>query len=157
MSVVVDISKQKKQKYLLSKDSAKTYLKYVFFTFIFFIFKTKVCLWTRKSYFFFQVADILDLAVGAVKKEELDNNISLKNLFEGLEMTRTVLQKTFVKHGLKQISPEGEKFDPALHEAVFQIPKDKVSHFSSQKNPPYDIEVLEDWSHFRTFQILIQV
>lgn len=86
--------------------------------------------------FFFQVADILDLAVGAVKKEELDNNISLKNLFEGLEMTRTVLQKTFVKHGLKQISPEGEKFDPALHEAVFQIPKDKVSHFSSQKNPP---------------------
>uniref|UniRef100_A0A0R3RSJ7 GrpE protein homolog n=1 Tax=Elaeophora elaphi TaxID=1147741 RepID=A0A0R3RSJ7_9BILA len=73
-----------------------------------------------------EVADILDLAVGAVKKEELGNNISLKNLFEGLEMTRTVLQKTFVKHGLKQISPEGEKFDPALHEAVFQIPKDKA-------------------------------
>lgn len=67
--------------------------------------------------------------MGTVKKEELDNNISLKNLFEGLEMTRTVLQKTFVKHGLKQISPEGEKFDPTLHEAVFQIPKDKVSHF----------------------------
>lgn len=65
----------------------------------------------------------------AVKKEELANNISLKNLFEGLEMTRTVLQKTFVKHGLKQISPEGEKFDPALHEAVFQIPKDKVNLF----------------------------
>ncbi|VDO30390.1 unnamed protein product [Brugia timori] len=73
-----------------------------------------------------EVADILDLAVGAVKKEELDKNISLKNLFEGLEMTRTVLQKSFVKHGLKQISPEGEKFDPALHEAVFQIPKDKA-------------------------------
>ncbi|KAL4003425.1 GrpE family protein [Acanthocheilonema viteae] len=73
-----------------------------------------------------EVADILDLAVAAVKKEELDNNTSLKNLFEGLEMTRTVLQKTFVKHGLKQISPEGEKFDPTLHEAVFQIPKDKT-------------------------------
>uniref|UniRef100_A0A1I7VUN4 GrpE protein homolog n=1 Tax=Loa loa TaxID=7209 RepID=A0A1I7VUN4_LOALO len=73
-----------------------------------------------------EVADILDLAVDAVKKEELDNNISLKNLFEGLEMTRTVLQKTFDKHGLKQISPEGEKFDPGLHEAVFQIPKDKA-------------------------------
>ncbi|VDO74412.1 unnamed protein product, partial [Onchocerca flexuosa] len=77
-------------------------------------------------FFFFQVADILDLAVGAVKKEDLDNNASLKNLFEGLEMTRTVLQKTFVKHGLKQISPEGEKFDPELHEAVFQIPKDQA-------------------------------
>ncbi|MCP9263578.1 GrpE protein [Dirofilaria immitis] len=55
-----------------------------------------------------EVADILDLAVNAVKKEELDNNESLKNLFEGLEMTRTVLHKTFIKHGLKQISPEGE-------------------------------------------------
>ncbi|CAG9538261.1 unnamed protein product [Cercopithifilaria johnstoni] len=73
-----------------------------------------------------EVADILDLAVSTVKKEELNNNISLKNLFEGLEMTRTVLQKTFVNHGLKQISPEGEKFDPTFHEAVFQIPKDKA-------------------------------
>lgn len=76
---------------------------------------------------FLQVADVLDLAVGTVKKEELENNISLKNLFEGLEMTRAVLQKTFVKHGLKQISPEGEKFDPSFHEAVLQMPKDKVS------------------------------
>ncbi|VDM92103.1 unnamed protein product, partial [Onchocerca ochengi] len=82
--------------------------------------------------FFFQVADILDLAVGAVKKEDLDNNASLKNLFEGLEMTRTVLQKTFVKHGLKQISPEGEKFDPVLHEAVFQIPKDQAKFESGR-------------------------
>uniref|UniRef100_A0A915PR31 GrpE protein homolog n=1 Tax=Setaria digitata TaxID=48799 RepID=A0A915PR31_9BILA len=73
-----------------------------------------------------EVADILDLAVSAVKKEELEKNVSLKNLFEGLEMTRTVLQKTFVKHGLRQISPEGEKFDPALHEAVFQVPKEQA-------------------------------
>ncbi|VDN06472.1 unnamed protein product [Thelazia callipaeda] len=72
-----------------------------------------------------EVADILDLAISAVGKEELENNVPLKNLFEGLEMTRTLLQKAFMKHGLKQISPEGEKFDPTLHEAVFQVPKEQ--------------------------------
>lgn len=73
-----------------------------------------------------EVADILDLAVSSVKKEELDHNGPLKNLFEGLEMTRNVLEKTFSKHGLRRISPEGEKFDPTLHEAVFQVSKDQT-------------------------------
>lgn len=73
-----------------------------------------------------EVADILDLAVGAVKKEEAEKNDALKNLFEGLEMTRTVLENTFTKHGLKKISPEGEKFDPGMHEAVFEVPKEQA-------------------------------
>ncbi|KAK6011250.1 putative co-chaperone GrpE [Ostertagia ostertagi] len=37
-------------------------------------------------------------------------------------MTKTVLLKTFKRHGLVQVNPMGEKFDPNLHEAVFQVP-----------------------------------
>ncbi|KHJ76164.1 co-chaperone GrpE [Oesophagostomum dentatum] len=46
----------------------------------------------------------------------------LKDLHEGVVMTRTVLLNTFKKHGLVPVNPMGEKFDPNLHEAVFQVP-----------------------------------
>jgi len=36
-------------------------------------------------------------------------------------MTETQLVKVFTRHGLVQIRPtEGEKFDPNIHEAMFQ-------------------------------------
>lgn len=41
-------------------------------------------------------------------------------------MTKTVLEKAFAKHGLGKVFPQGERFDPNLHEAVFQVPKDQV-------------------------------
>lgn len=75
-----------------------------------------------------EVADILDLAVGAVKKEEVEASAQLKALHEGIVMTRTVLDKTFAKHGLMKLSPEGEKFDPNLHEAIFQVPKEQTKY-----------------------------
>lgn len=73
-----------------------------------------------------EVADILTLALESVKKEDLVKNHELKALNDGVEMTQSVLQKIFSRHGLKLVSPEGEKFDPNLHDAVFQVPKDQV-------------------------------
>ncbi|XP_033756879.1 grpE protein homolog 1, mitochondrial-like isoform X1 [Pecten maximus] len=74
-----------------------------------------------------EVADILGKATESVPKEELkQENIHLKNLFEGLTMTESQLQKVFNKHGLEQITPaEGEKFDPFIHEAMFEVPTSK--------------------------------
>ncbi|XP_069140529.1 grpE protein homolog 1, mitochondrial-like isoform X2 [Argopecten irradians] len=71
-----------------------------------------------------EVADILGKATESVPKEEVNkDNIHLKNLFEGLTMTESQLQKVFNKHGLEQITPaEGEKFDPFIHEAMFEVP-----------------------------------
>jgi molecular chaperone GrpE len=74
-----------------------------------------------------EVADTLDLAIGAVKPENIEKNAEVKSLHDGVVMMKTVLLKTFEKHGLVALSPEGEKFDPNLHEAVFQIPKDQAS------------------------------
>lgn len=69
-----------------------------------------------------EVADILGKATESVPKEEIEKNISLKNLYDGLLMTEAQLQKVFNKNGLEKINPLNEKFDPYSHEALFQIP-----------------------------------
>lgn len=68
-----------------------------------------------------EVADILGKATESVPKEEVkDNNPHLKNLYEGLTMTEAQLLKVFTRHGLLQVNPLNEKFDPNLHEALFE-------------------------------------
>ncbi|XP_067131984.1 grpE protein homolog 1, mitochondrial [Centruroides vittatus] len=67
------------------------------------------------------VADVLSKATESVPKEALkEDNQHLLNLYQGLQMTEAQLQSVFRRHGLTQINPLGEKFDPNLHEAVFQ-------------------------------------
>ena len=74
-----------------------------------------------------EVADILEKATGSVPKTELENNSNrhLSSLFQGLKMTEAQLQKAFSKNGLKKINPIGEIFDPAFHEALFEVPGEK--------------------------------
>ena len=73
--------------------------------------------------------DNLDRALGTVPAEKItDENQDLKNLYNGLKMTDTILMQTLKKHGLERFDPSenSDKFDPNKHEAVFQTPmKDK--------------------------------
>jgi len=70
-----------------------------------------------------EVADILEKAVEATPKDNMDSNQELKDLFNGLTMTETQLLKVFGKHGLTRVDPAaGDKFDPNFHEALFQLP-----------------------------------
>lgn len=57
-----------------------------------------------------------------------DNKVSeeVRNIIKGVEMTKDILMKTFAKHGLTPIEAFGEKFDPDVHEAVFEIPQEHV-------------------------------
>ncbi|XP_040036034.1 grpE protein homolog 1, mitochondrial [Gasterosteus aculeatus] len=72
-----------------------------------------------------EVADILEKATESVPKEEVTTqNPHLKNLFDGLVMTEVQIQKVFIKHGLVKLNPDGEKFDPYEHEALFHAPVD---------------------------------
>ncbi|EKG18132.1 GrpE nucleotide exchange factor [Macrophomina phaseolina MS6] len=69
--------------------------------------------------------DNLDRALSTVPKEKLvEENKDLLTLYDGLKMTDTVLINTLKKHGLERVDPsaENEKFDPNIHEAVFQTP-----------------------------------
>ncbi|XP_069687078.1 grpE protein homolog, mitochondrial-like isoform X1 [Periplaneta americana] len=68
-----------------------------------------------------EVADILGKATESVPKEEVrESNPHLKNLYEGLTMTEAQLHQVFKRHGLIPVNPIEEKFDPNLHEALFQ-------------------------------------
>lgn len=68
-----------------------------------------------------EVADILGHATQAVPKDQVsDNNPHLKNLYEGLTMTKDSLLQVFKRHGLEAINPINEKFNPNFHEALYQ-------------------------------------
>jgi molecular chaperone GrpE len=75
--------------------------------------------------------DNLDRALSIApdnSNSESDPVKDLQNLHAGLKMTETVLMTTLKKHGLERFDPSenGDKFDPNIHEAVFQTPqKDK--------------------------------
>ncbi|XP_003385038.1 PREDICTED: grpE protein homolog 1, mitochondrial-like [Amphimedon queenslandica] len=76
------------------------------------------------------IADVLEKAIESVPSTQIEGkeaNQSIVSLYNGLKMMETNLLKVFSKHGLSKIEPgDGEKFDPNLHEALFQIPGDKV-------------------------------
>ncbi|EDV56143.1 grpE protein homolog, mitochondrial [Drosophila erecta] len=67
-----------------------------------------------------EVADTLGHATQAVPKDKLSGNADLKNLYEGLSMTRASLLQVFKRHGLEPLDPINQKFDPNQHEALFQ-------------------------------------
>ncbi|KAM9426586.1 grpE protein homolog 1, mitochondrial [Pholidichthys leucotaenia] len=70
-----------------------------------------------------EVADILEKATESVPKDEVTSeNPHLKNLYDGLVMTGVQLQKVFSKHGLVKLDPDGQKFNPYEHEALFHAP-----------------------------------
>ena len=68
------------------------------------------------------VADNLGRAADSVPEEAIAENEQLKMLHEGVTMTSTMLLKTFEQHGLQRVDPLGEKFDPNLHNALFEVP-----------------------------------
>ena len=66
------------------------------------------------------VFDNMKRAVEAIPEESRDTN---KAVIEGVELTMRELLNVFKKHGIEPISPEvGDKFDPQLHEAMFEAP-----------------------------------
>ena len=46
-------------------------------------------------------------------------------MLEGLELTEKMLIEVLQKHGVMQVNPVGEKFDPELHEALTMQPTDE--------------------------------
>lgn len=67
--------------------------------------------------------DNFSLALNAVKEETLASNDEVKNLYEGVDMTRSVFEKTLKSYGIEKIDPIGQPFDPNHHEASFEIPQ----------------------------------
>lgn len=66
------------------------------------------------------VFDNMKRAVQAVPDEAREAHAAM---IEGVALTMRELISVFKKHGIEPISPEvGERFDPQLHEAMFEAP-----------------------------------
>ena len=73
------------------------------------------------------VADNMERALKALDDEIREKaDAGVKALLDGVELTERELIKVMQKHGVKKIEPQGQKFDPNLHQAMFEIPDESV-------------------------------
>lgn len=72
------------------------------------------------------VSDNLRRALDAIPADALAEDSGLKALAEGVEITERAMLNTLERHGVTQISPEGQKFDPNFHQAIFEVPNPDV-------------------------------
>jgi len=69
------------------------------------------------------VADNMNRALSAIDPQLRETaGPGLKSLLEGVELTERELLKVLEKHGIKKFEPAGEKFDPNLHQAMYEVP-----------------------------------
>jgi molecular chaperone GrpE len=69
------------------------------------------------------VADNMDRALGALDADLREKaDAGTKALLDGVELTERELLKVLEKHGVKKFEPLGEKFDPNLHQAMYEVP-----------------------------------
>ena len=73
------------------------------------------------------VADNLHRAVGSVGTEVRDGNEAVRTLAEGLELTERDFESRLARFNVKPLEPEGKKFDPNMHEALFEVPDETVA------------------------------
>ena len=73
------------------------------------------------------IADNMQRALDAAR-QELGNatDPGVKTLLEGVELTERELLKALEKNGVKKFDPQGEKFDPNLHQAMYEVPDASV-------------------------------
>lgn len=64
------------------------------------------------------VADSLELGLDAANKEDAN----IESIKEGVEMTFKQFLDVLAEFNVERINPQGEKFDPQLHEAMTMVP-----------------------------------
>jgi molecular chaperone GrpE len=73
------------------------------------------------------VADNMRRALDAIPQEARANaEAGMKALVEGVELTERELIKALEKNGVRQFTPAREKFDPNIHQAMFEVPDPSV-------------------------------
>lgn len=88
------------------------------------------------------VADNMDRALQALDNELREKaDASIKALLDGVELTERELLKALEKNGIKKIEPQGEKFDPNFHQAMYEVPDASVpsGHVVQVVQPGYVI------------------
>jgi molecular chaperone GrpE len=69
------------------------------------------------------IADNMQRALDAARQElSGSTDPGVATLLEGVELTERELLKALDKNGVKKFEPQGEKFDPNLHQAMYEVP-----------------------------------
>ena len=72
-------------------------------------------------------ADNLHRSLDAVPLEVRESaEPSLKSFVEGIELTERDFLSRLARFGVKKLEPMGKRFDPNMHEALFEIPDETV-------------------------------
>lgn len=75
------------------------------------------------------VSDNLRRAIDAIPAEaKASGDAGFTALIEGVEMTERDMLAALERHGVKKLEPEGERFDPHFHQAMFEIPNTEVAN-----------------------------
>jgi len=73
------------------------------------------------------VADNLRRALDHVPAEARESgDAAMTSLIEGVEVTERDFLSRLTRHGVKKLEPQGQRFDPNLHEALFEVPDESV-------------------------------
>lgn len=72
------------------------------------------------------VADNMRRALESVDQAMRAESPALESLLNGVEMTEKELLSVFDRHGVTKIDALGTQFDPHVHEAMFELPKEDV-------------------------------
>lgn len=73
------------------------------------------------------IADNLQRALDAVPPEaRAAADPGLTALIEGVELTERSLLNALEKHGVKKLDPQGQRFDPNFHQAMYEVPDASV-------------------------------
>lgn len=68
------------------------------------------------------IIDSMEMAQKAAEAE----NASLESIIEGAQLTMSMFAQVLEKHGLQQVDPVGEKFDPEQHQAISMVDAEDV-------------------------------
>jgi molecular chaperone GrpE len=73
------------------------------------------------------VSDNLRRGLDAISVEAREaGDATFKALFEGVDLTERSMLTALERHGVKKLDPQGEKFDPNFHQAMFEVPNPDV-------------------------------
>ncbi len=73
------------------------------------------------------VADNLQRALEAIPADaRKSDDPGYKALIDGVEMTGRDMLGMLERHGVRKLAPEGERFDPNFHQAMFEVPNPDV-------------------------------
>lgn len=73
------------------------------------------------------VSDNLRRALDAIPAEaKASGDAGFKAFIDGVDITERAMLSALERHGVKKLEPEGERFDPNFHQAMFEVPNADV-------------------------------